>query len=289
MPDVVYLNGKYIPLTEARVAVTDYGFLFGYGLYETMRAYHGKLFRLDDHLARLIKAAELLKIPCSSLELAKTVRETLHRSGLEEARVRLTLTAGEGNLTPDLRTCRGPTVMVTVIPYTPFAAEIYRKGFKLLTSTVCRNSRSRLPGMKTTCFLENMLARQQAREGGADEALLLNEKGELAEASSSNLFLVSGGVLRTPALESGILPGITRKIVLELAEGSGIMNERTIIWPQELEKAEEAFLTNSLIEIMPVTVIDSRQVGQGTPGPFTQKLTAAYRRLVSEETGFTHP
>jgi branched-chain amino acid aminotransferase len=285
MPDMVYLNGKYMPLSEAKIAVTDYGFLFGYGLYETMRAYHGRLFRLKDHLERLGKAARTLNLPCDAAELEKAVPETLRRSGVEEARVRLSLTAGEGSLTPDPRTCRQPTVLVTVIPYIPFTAEIYQRGFSLLTSAIFRNSRSRLPGMKTTCFLENMLARQQAREGGADEALLLNEKGELAEASSSNLFLVSGGVLITPAIESGILPGITRKIVLELAEGLGIRNERTIMWPQELEMAEEAFLTNSLIEVMPVTVIDSQPVGKGRPGALTQQLQAAYERLVAKEIG----
>jgi branched-chain amino acid aminotransferase len=284
MPELVYLNGEYMPLAEARIGVTDYGFLFGYALYETMRAYKGKIFRLKDHLERLEKAAKTLNLPAEGLDLEKAVVETLRRSGIEEARVRLTVTRGEGSLAPDPRSCRQPTVLVTVVPYKPFAAEIYARGYRALTSTVRRNSRSQLPGMKTACFLENMLARQQAREGGADEAVLLNEKGELAEASSSNLFLVDRGILRTPALESGILAGISREIVLKLAQGLGLRNERAIIWPEELEAAEEVFISNSLIEIMPVTVLDSRPVGKGQPGPITKKLMGAYSQLVQRET-----
>jgi branched-chain amino acid aminotransferase len=284
MPELVYLNGDYMPLSEAKIGVTDYGFLFGYALYETMRAYKGKIFRLKDHLDRLEKAAETLHLPVEGLDLEKAVVETLRRSGIEEARVRLTVTMGEGSLTPDPRTCHRPAVLVTAVPYKPFAPEIYQKGYRALTSTVRRNSRSQLPGMKTACFLENMLARQQAREAGADEAVLLNEKGELAEASSSNLFLVNRGILRTPALESGILPGITRKIVLDLAEGLGLPTERTIIWPEELEAAEEVFISNSLIEIMPVTVLDSKPVGAGRPGPITRQLMGAYSQLVQRET-----
>ncbi len=284
MPDTAYLNGEIMPLAEARIAATDYGFLFGYGLYETLRAYRGRLFRLNDHLDRLEKAAGMLKIPWERLKLERAVKATVSQSGIAEARVRITLTAGEGSLTPDPGTCRNPTVFISVITYNPPAAELYQRGYRAVMSTICRNSRSQLPGMKTSCFLESMLARQAAREVGANDAILLNDKGELAEASSSNIFLVSRGIPITPALESGILPGVTRKIVLELAEGLGIRCERTIVEPQELYAADEAFITNSLIEIIPLTVIDSRPVGAGIPGPLTLQLMAAYRDLVDVET-----
>jgi branched-chain amino acid aminotransferase len=285
MPDIVYLNGQYLPLAEARIAVTDYGFLFGYGLYETLRAYQGRMFRLKDHLERLEKSAKTLNIPCDVSELETAAGETLRRSGTGEGRVRFTLTMGEGSLAPDPRTCRRPTVLVTAVQYTPPAAEVYQKGYRALTSTICRNSRSQLPGMKTACFLESLLARQQARQAGADDAVLLNEKGQLAEASSSNLFLVSGGRLKTPALESGILAGITRKIVMGLAEGLGFAGEEAVLLPEELYSAEEAFLTNALIEIIPLTELDGKAVGGGRPGPVTQQLLASYRRLVSAEIG----
>jgi branched-chain amino acid aminotransferase len=284
MPDLVYLNGNYLPLAEARIAVTDYGFLFGYAIYETLRAYQGRLFRMPDHLARLEKSAAILSIPCDIKELEQAALETLRRSGIAEARVRLTLTRGEGSLAPDPRTCRRPTVLITVVPYTPPAAEVYQKGYRALTSAIRRNSASQLPGMKTACFLESLLARQQARQAGVDDAVLLNEQGRIAEASSSNLFLVSRGVLKTPGLENGILAGTTRKIVLELAEKAGIAGVETAISPEELYSADEAFLTNALIEIMPLTEIEGKAVGSGQPGPVTLQLISSYRRLVNAET-----
>ena len=272
-----------MPLSEAKISVTDYGFLFGYGLFETLRAYGGNLFRLDDHLNRLNKSAERLAIPVNLVDLKKAVLETVRRNEFPEARIRLTITIGKGSPAPDPGTCHKPTTLVTAAQYTPYPAEIYEKGFKAITSFVRRNSLSLLPGMKTACFLESLLARQQARVAGADDALLLNDRGQLAEASSCNVFLVIHNTLKTPDPESGILPGITRRVVLELASELGIELIEADIQPEELTTADEAFLTNSLIEVMPLTAIDGKIISSGKPGPVTRKLMTAYKNRVLKE------
>jgi branched-chain amino acid aminotransferase len=283
MENIVYLNGLFMPLSEAKISVTDSGFLFGYGIFETMRSYSGKIFRLDDHLSRLSKSADRLAIPVKVEDFKKVVLETVSRNEIPDARVRLTITLGEGNPATDPGTSRNPTVLVTLVKYTPYPAEIYGKGFKTIISTIRRNSRSPLPGMKTACFLESLLARQQAREAGVDDALLLNDRGNLAEASSSNLFLVANSALKTPGLESGILPGITRGVILKLAAELRIKLVETDISPEELMSAEESFITNSMIEIMPLTTIDGQVIGSGKPGPVAGRLMTAYRGRVFRE------
>ena len=184
----------------------------------------------------------------------------------------------------DPDTSHNPTILVTAVRYTPYTEEIYEKGFRVITSLVRRNSQSPLPGMKTTCFLESLLARQEARAAGADDALLLNDRGYLAEASSSNVFIVANNTLKTPGLENGILPGITRKVVLELASELGIKIVEFDIRPEELTNADEAFITNSMTEIMPVTSIDGKIISSGNPGPVTQKLVNIYKYKVIKET-----
>ncbi|HSW57901.1 MAG TPA: aminotransferase class IV [Dehalococcoidales bacterium] len=280
MKEIAYLNGAFLPLNEAKIPVTDYGFLFGYGLYETCRVYQGRLFRLDDHLARLEKSARALNIPCQISRLKEAALETVRLNPFENARLRLTLTPGPGSPAADIRSCSSPTTLVTVVEYKPFPAETYKKGFRVIVFNLRRNSQSLLAGMKSISFIESMLARQEARIREVDDALLLNDRGSLAEASSSNVFLVSGGVLITPAEGSGLLPGITRQVVIELAQAAGLKCREKDIQPPEMQKAEEVFITNSMIEIMPVTVIEGRAVGSGVPGPVTRQLMEAYRDLV---------
>jgi branched-chain amino acid aminotransferase len=283
MEEMVYLNGSFLPLREAKIQVTDYGFLFGYGLYETMRAYDGKFFRLDEHLARFQRSLKMLEIRVDSVEIRRAVFATVHRNGLESARVRVTVSPGSGSLTPDPATCSHLTLLITAAPYAGYPADTYREGFKAIISTARRNSQSALSGMKTTCFLESILARKEARAAGVDDALLLNDKGTLAEASSSNLFLVKEGILKTPKVGSGLLPGITRDTVLELAAASGIDALETEIQPDELGEAEEAFLTNSLMEVMPLVEVNGEKIGQGKPGAVTRQLAAAYEEQVANQ------
>ena len=285
MSETVYLNGSLVAPGDARIAALDYGFLYGYGLFETMRAYEGNVFRLEGHLERLARSAEKLGIAVDAATLRDAVMDTISASGLSDARVRLTVSAGEGGAVPDPSTCREPTVLVVAVPYRPFPDEVYRRGFSAVVSPIRRNSMSPVSGMKTLNFLESMLARQEARTAGADEALLLNERGLLTEASTSNVFLVSGGSLRTPGLQCGVLPGITREAVMELAAEAGVVVLECDITLDELLAAEEAFLTNSVMEVMPLVAVDGKPLGSGAPGPVTRKVMVAYKEMVKRETG----
>lgn len=286
MEEIVYLNGALTPRNEAKIPVMDYGFLYGYGLFETMRAYGGTVFRLDSHLTRLARSAAVLGIPVETAVLRNAVMDTLKANGLQDARVRLTVSIGEGSPVPDPRTCKSPTILVVAAKYAPYPPEIYEKGFRVMVSSIHRSSQSPVPGMKTANYLECLLARQEARNAAADDAILSNEKGQLAEASTSNVFLVGHNTLKTPGIESGILPGITRGVILELSPRLGIKTLEAVIGMNELMNADEVFLSNSLIEVMPVTAISGKTIGPGKPGATTRRLMNAYKDLVLRETGY---
>ena len=280
MSEIVSLNGSLIPCSQARISVLDYGFLYGFGLFETMRAYEGQVFRLDNHLNRLARSAKILGLPIGVTDLKDAVMATIQANQLGDARIRITVSIGEGSMVPDPSTCKQPTVLILAGDYHPYLEQIYQKGFRAVVSSIRRNSGSPLSRLKSANYLENMLAKREARAAGVDEALCLNEKGLLAEASMSNIFLVDDGVLRTPGEESGILPGVTRGVVLELASRLGISILEHDVRLDEIAEAQEAFLTNSLIEIMPLTEIAGRHVGSGRPGPVTRRLMADYKKLV---------
>jgi branched-chain amino acid aminotransferase len=280
MSEVVYLNGSLIPRSQARISVLDYGFLYGFGLFETMRAYGGQVFRLERHLSRLVHSAEILRLPIRALELKGAVMDTIRANRLSEARIRIAISIGEGSMTPDPSTCGQPTVLILAAHYQPYPRQVYQRGFRAVISSIRRNSQSPLSRLKSANYLENLLARQEARKSGTDEALCLNEKGLLAEASMSNIFLVNDGALQTPRVENGILPGITREVVLELASQLNINAFERDIRLEEIFQAQEAFLTNSLMEIMPLTEVNDKPVDLGRPGSVTQRLMKAYRKLV---------
>jgi branched-chain amino acid aminotransferase len=285
MNQIVYINGNLVPLSQTVISPLDYGFLYGYGLFETMRAYRGFVFRLDKHLNRLTSSIKRLRIPTVTAGLKEAVTATLQANKLSDARIRITVSIGEGGIAPDTRQCHKPTVLVIAEHYKPHPERAYSTGFKAIVSSLVRYSRSPLSIIKSANYLENMLAKQEAAAAGADEAIRLNEKGFLAEASMSNVFLIADGKLMTPPLESGILPGITREAVIELASRLGISTIERDIPMEELFRAQEAFLTNSLIEVMPLTEIDGKPVGSGRPGLITERLRAVYRKLVLDETG----
>ena len=283
MSEIVYLNGYLMPLGQASISVLDYGFLYGYGLFETMRAYGGKIFRLDSHLSRLARAAEILGLPIEALELKDAVMDTIQANKLGDARIRITISMGEGGMVPDPSTCGKPTVLILAGHYQPYSEQVYQKGFRAVVSSIRRNSQSPLSRLKSANYLESMLAKQEARAAGVDEALCLNEKGLLAEASMSNIFLVTDGILRTPGQESGVLPGIIRETIMELASQLGINTLEQDIRLDELFQAQEAFFTNSLIEVMPLIEVDGKFIGSGRPGSLTQRLMVAYKELVLAE------
>ena len=284
MEEIVYLDGAMVPRSQAKIPAMDYGFLYGYGLFETMRAYNGIVFRLDSHITRLAKSADKLGIAVDTAILKKAVTDTLRVNGLRDARVRLTVSIGEGSLVPDLHSCTVPSVLVIAAKYTPYADELYQRGFRAIVSSIRRNSQSPVLAMKTTNYMESLLARQEAKAAGVDEALFLNEKGQLTEASTSNIFLVSKNVLKTPRQESGILPGITRDVILELASQMGIIALEADILLEEIMEADEAFLTNSVLEIMSVTELNGKAISKGRPGVITRRLMSSYKDLVLRET-----
>lgn len=280
MSDIVYLNGSLMPRSQASISVLDYGFLYGFGLFETVRAYEGQVFRLDRHLSRLVRSAEILGLPIGALDLEGAVMDTIQANKLSDARIRITISVGEGGMAPDPSTCNKPTVLILAEHYQPYPERVYQKGFRAVVSSIRRNSQSPLSRLKSANYLESILARQEARAAGVDEALCLNEKGLLAEASMSNIFLVTDGILRTPGQETGILPGITRETILELASELGIDTLEHDIRLDELFHAQEAFVTNSLIEVMPLTEVDGKPIGSGRPGSLTRKLMVAYKKMV---------
>ncbi|MDH4299561.1 MAG: aminotransferase class IV [Dehalococcoidia bacterium] len=289
MDEFIYLNGQLVRGFEARLSPFDHGFLYGYGLFETMRSYNGHIFRLDSHLTRLRCSAESVGLTHSVLitddgkqSLKAACVATLAANRLKDARIRLTVSAGEGDMTPDPRTCASPTVLITARNLDPLSPEKYETGFKAAVSFLRRNSQSPLSRLKSTCYMENILARTTARAVGCDEAIFLNEQGYLAEGSATNVFLVSHGELITPCFESGVLPGITRDAVLEIARTSNIKATERWVQLNELIEAEEAFLTNSILELVPLVSVEGRIIGTGKPGKLTGDLLFAYRRLVEE-------
>ncbi|MCJ7655214.1 MAG: aminotransferase class IV [Dehalococcoidia bacterium] len=286
MEEIIYLNGKLIPRSQAKLSPFDHGFLYGYGLFETMRSYGGSIFRLDRHLARLHHAAEALGIASrlTTFDLEKACREVLRANNLVEARIRLTVSAGEGDITPNPAACGSITVFIVARRLVSLPPESYERGYAAALSSWRLNSQSPILMLKYTCYLENVLARQEAVTAGVDEALLLNERGFVAEGSSANIFAAGAGMLITPSIESGALPGITREAVLELAQSMGIMPVVRQVEQGELLKADEAFLTNSILEIMPLTRLDGKPIGSGRPGLLTQRLMSAYKKLVAKET-----
>jgi len=283
MGELVYLNGKLIRRSKATISALDYGFLYGFGLFETMRVYKGKVFRLDNHLSRLADSAQIIGLSVDKKELKDAVMHLIRADSHGDARIRITISPGEGSINADPRTCGKTTVLVVAEEYIPYQENIYRDGFRAIISSFRCDSQSPLSRLKSTSYLMNVVAKQEARLAGAAEAICLNEKGYLAEASMSNIFLVMDGILKTPRLESGILPGITRQVVIDLASQVDINCLEGDIESAELYDAQEAFLTSSLLEIMPLTVVGDKHIRDGRMGGITKKLMAAYKQLIFSE------
>lgn len=291
MEEIVYLNGSLIPRSQARVSVFDYGFLYGYGLFETMRAYHGTIFLLERHLKRLLDSAAVISLgsKLADIDLGRACVETLRANALQDARLRLTVSKGEVDSFPGSSTSGTPTVLVTATGYSALSPQIYNKGFKAGVSSLRRYSQSPLSRLKSANYLLSLLAKMEAEAAGLNESLLLNEHGFITEGSLSNVFFVSHTGLVTPPLESGILPGITRQVVMELAHPLRINVTEGEVRLEDLGQFDEAFLTNSVVEIMPLVEVRDNTgeiitIGSGRPGKLTQQLTTAYREMVERET-----
>lgn len=292
MTEMIYLNGSMVPHDEARISVFDHGFLYGYGLFETMRAYNGKIFLLERHIKRLLGSAEVIVLGDSlaGIDLAEACRATLEANKLKEARIRLTVTGGESDSHPWESEAGKPTVVITARQYIGFSDEKYEHGFKVFVGPIRRSARSAITGIKSTSYIISVMARNEAAARGTDEALLLNDDGYIAEGGSSNVFFVKSARLVTPSLASGILPGITRDLVMELADELGIVVTEGTVGLAVIKQCDEAFLTNTGMEIMPLTAANDSDgnevvVGSGKPGEITRKLMATYKERVKKETG----
>jgi branched-chain amino acid aminotransferase len=283
MEQIVYLNGSLVPRSEAKISPFDFGFLYGYALFESMRAYSGKVFRLNRHLDRLACSAEVLELKLPQIDFQKAVYDMLEANSLTDARIRLTVSLGEGEATPDPSTCINPTVFITASSYTPLSEAAYQKGYRAVVSPIRRNSASLIVPVKSANYLDMILARTRANNAGVDEALLLNEQEYIAEGSTSNIFVVNNGKLITPAVETGILPGVTREVILELASSLGIEAKQKPVEQEELYQADEAFLTNSIIEIVSLVEVNGNRIGSGTVETVTRKLASEYKALVKKE------
>ena len=286
MGELVYINGELVSRAEARISAFDRGYLYGYGLFETMRSYNGRVFALDRHLARLMRSARQLALDAALdlTELERGVYRTLEANDLSDARIRLTVTAGEGERGLSLPSGGSLTIVIVAEGLVLPTPQAYEKGLRAVVVSTRRNSQSALSGIKSIGYLDSLIARHEATAAGADEAILLNDRGLVAECSTSNIFLVYKRCLLTPSVECGILPGITREIVLELANELKITAVEAEIRLNDLYKASEAFLTNSIIEIMPIAEVDGKSIGSSQPGEVTKRIAAAYRQLVSQQT-----
>jgi branched-chain amino acid aminotransferase len=283
---LVYVNGHFIPKEAASVSVFDHGFLYGDGIYETLRAYHGKLFLLSKHLSRLKHSADAisLKLPLPLDKIGEALCETLNVNKLTEAYVRIHLSRGPGEIGLDPALCHAPTMIIVTRPFKDYPAEFYEKGVAVAVVTTRRNHPLAIsPVIKSTNFLNNILAKIESLKSGAYEGIMLNWEGDVAEGTISNIFTVKHGVLYTPDLDTGILEGVTRDLVLHLARKDRIPARETRLKPHDLTGADECFITNTTVEVLPVTRVDGNIIGNGKPGPVTTALREAYQREVARD------
>jgi len=286
MNRVVYIDGHYYPKDEARVSVFDHGFLYGDGVFEGIRAYNGRVWKLDDHLVRLYESAKsvMLDIPLSPAAMAEAVVETLRRNDLREAYVRLVVSRGPGDLGLDPRRCPRPTVVVIADTISLFPEAVYVDGLKVVTVATRRNQNEALnPRIKSLNYLNSILAKLDANHLGYHEVLIMNSEGFITEGTGDNIFIVRRGVLITPPNTSGILEGVTRAVVLDLAKTAGLPASETDFTRHDLYTAEECFLTGTAAEVIPVVEVDGRSIGNGKPGPATLALTKAFRAKTQAE------
>jgi len=281
----VYINGQLLEKENAKISVYDHGLLYGDGVFEGMRSYGGKVFRLKQHLDRLWNSAKTiwLEIPISRDDLAKAVNDTLAANQIKDGYIRLVVTRGVGTLGLDPNRCSHPQVIIITDKIELYPEDFYRNGLEIVTASTMRNHPGALnPRIKSLNYLNNILAKIEGLKAGCIEALMLNHKGEVAEATGDNIFLVRSGVLQTPPLDAGILEGITRDAVIELARAAGIEVREMPLTRHDVYIADEGFLTGSAAEVIPVVKIDNRTIGDGKPGPITRDLIARFRNLTRE-------
>jgi branched-chain amino acid aminotransferase len=278
----VFIDGKYYDGRAAKISVFDHGLLYGDGVFEGIRAYHGRVFKLREHIDRLFCSAKaiLLHIPMSHAHLMHAVVEACRKNKIHDGYIRLVVTRGIGTLGLSPSRCKNPSVIIIADKIQLYPPALYQKGMEIVTVPTMRNLHSALnPAIKSLNYLNNILAKIEANHAGCEEAVMLNAEGFVAECTGDNLFIVKKGALLTPPLSAGALYGITRGVVMELAEEEGLAVSEPNLTRYDLFNADECFLTGTGAEIVPVVKIDGRVIGTGKPGPITRKLEEEYRTL----------
>lgn len=279
----IYINGKLYDKADAKISVYDHGLLYGDGVFEGIRIYNGKVFRLREHLHRLYDGARSirLEIPLTREQMEEAVKSTVQANEKRDGYIRLVVTRGAGYLGLDPRKASNPQVIIIVDDIALYPAELYENGLEIVTVSTIRNHPNALnPRIKSLNYLNNIMAQIEAVQAGCFEALMLNHKGEVAECTGDNIFVAKKGVLCTPPTDAGILEGITRDAVIELAHAAKIPVQEIALTRYDVYAADECFLTGTAAEVVPVVKCDGRVIGTGKPGPLTKQLREQFQRLV---------
>ena len=280
MPKAIFINGHMLPPERATVSVYDHGLLYGDGVFEGERIYGGRIFRLDEHTNRLFESARAirLEVPYSFEEVKRFQKQTVAENGIADGYIRMVLTRGSGALGLDIDRTSDPQLIIIADTISLYPAEMYEDGLKLITASTIRNHPNALsPRIKSLNYLNNIMAKIEGKDAGCVEAVMLNVKGEVAECTGDNLFIVKDGVLKTPPTDAGILEGVTRNVVMELAGQLGIECRQTALVRHDIYTADECFLTGSAAEVIAAVSLDGRLIGDGKPGPVTGRLLEAFR------------
>ena len=284
MKQIIYLNGDFVQGEEARISVFDHGFLYGDGVFEGLRAYGGRVFRLDEHLTRLYESAKsiMLEIPENYDEMKAATLETIRRNNLRDAYLRLVVSRGTGDLGLDPRKCPKATTVIIASSIVLYPQELYEKGLSIITVATRRNVSDALdPKIKSLNYLNNVLVKIEANRAGVMEAVMLNAQGYVSEGTADNIFIVRRGRVLTPPGYAGALEGITRQVVMELALESGRQVLEQPFTRHDIYVSEECFLTGTAAEVIPVIEVDGRTIGKGTPGPLTLDLMKRFHKLTA--------
>lgn len=279
---IIYLDGEFVPKEQAVISIFDHGLLYGDGVFEGIRAYHNRVFKLEEHIDRLYDSAKsiAMEIPIPKAEMQEVVLETCRRNGLRDAYIRLVVTRGVGDLGLDPRKCPRPTIFCIAASIQLYPEEFYDKGLEVITVSTRRNlSVACNPRVKSLNYLNNIYARIEANLAGVPEAIILNSEGYVAEATGDNIFIVKKGVLTTPPVYIGALEGVTRNAVMELAAEKGIPVMERPFTLHDIYIADECFLTGTAAEVIPTVKVDGRLIGDGLPGEMTRGLIASFREL----------
>lgn len=282
----IYVDGQYYPKEEAKISVFDHGFLYGDGVFEGIRAYNGRVFKLKEHIDRLYNGARgiMINIPLTKEEMIEVVLETLRRNQLQDAYIRLVISRGAGDLGLDPKKCSKPTVVCIADKIVLYPEELYENGMEIITAATRRNRPEGVnPQMKSLNYLNNIMAKLEANLAGAPEALLLNNEDYVAECTGDNIFIVKNGVLITPPPYVGILVGITRNAIIETAGRLGIKVEEKVFTRYEVFTADECFLSGTAAEAVPVVKVDGRPIADGKPGPITKQIIKEFKELIKTE------